>query len=101
MSATRQYFVKARIQRGDLPALPIRKTGGRGSLHATRTPAREAWLRHLDLRVRDVRTGRGNVPCHCARLGWTRWVEPLPQGGPWLEELTDEGRAVLREWSRA
>lgn len=66
-------------------------------LYPTRTEKRMDWLAHLALHGPDVRDGRGVVACQCMRLGWTRWIKPLPVGGPWLEELTNEGRAILSE----
>lgn len=64
------------------------------------TEKREAWLRHL-LKGPSTRTGWHNVPCHCMRNGWTRWVDLFQdEPYPWLEEITDEGREALRLYGR-
>ena len=68
----------------------------RGVPSSRLTQARVEWLEHLEANGSASRDGWHQVPYACWRNGWTRWADPKNADG--REELTEEGREVLRQW---
>lgn len=63
------------------------------------TAARHAWLRRVARGVDTASRPRGCTGFDCMQLGWTEWKRSRA-GHVIGEQLTREGRRILRRWDR-